>query len=366
MKRVTHTWTDKKSGQLYALFTYTDTFGKRHFQYRKARNVSHAKDLYKAMEREHEKKGDRAFDSRRMTFNDLADYYKPREIKPPVYVNTLKAEGMRSWKDAEQKLSVLREYFGRIKLSHITEDVVKEFKRVRLGTPTRRVTKQRTIASVDRELSLLRKMLNTAKRKGWIHETPFGLGAKIISNTEEKKRQRIISRDEETRLLSVCTGRREHLRPIIICALDTGMRSGEMFKLCWRDVHLNTRKIRIDAFNTKDAKEREVPITERLAKELEGLWKISIKDRDGLVFGMTRMKRGWRTACRLASLDDVTFHDCRHSAATRLIQQGRPLAEVSRILGHASPITTYRYINPSDETISRAADALNEFNLRGL
>lgn len=357
-----HTWTDRKTGLLYALFTYTNTFGKRKYVKRRARNISHAKDLYKKMEREHEKKGDRAFDSRRMTFNDLADYYQPREIKPPVYVNTLKAEGMRSWKDAEQKLVVLREYFGRIKLSHITEDVVKEFKRVRLNTPTRRVTKQRTIASVDRELSLLRKMLNTAKRKGWIHETPFGLGAKIISNVEEKKRQRIISRAEESRLLAQCTGRREHLRAVIICALDTGMRSGELFKMTWSDINLAGRRIHIQAFNTKTAEEREAPITERLAREFERLWAISIQDKNGLVFGMGRMKRGWRTACRLAGLEDITFHDARHSAATRLIQQGRPLPEVSRILGHASPITTYRYINPSDETISKAADALNEFH----
>lgn len=73
---------------------------------------------------------------------------------------------------------------------------------------------------------------------------------------------------------------REHLRPLIITALDTAMRCGELLKLCWRDVDFRSRTINILAFNTKTAKARTIGMTQRVYDELTRLWEQSPKDLD--------------------------------------------------------------------------------------
>jgi integrase len=73
-------------------------------------------------------------------------------------------------------------------------------------------------------------MLNVAEREGWILWSPFAAGDSLISLADEKKRERILTREEEIKLLAACdTPQRAHLKAIVICALDTGMhRSGRL------------------------------------------------------------------------------------------------------------------------------------------
>lgn len=361
MRKNSHLWRDG-DGKLYARYTFTDSAGKRRDLKRRADSITDAKEKYKAMEREHKEQGPKSLDSARMTFNDLADHAKEHYIKPPVYVDGVKVSGMRSWDDSRRKLNVLCLYFGKQRIREITHDDLKAFRELRIKALTKR-NKPRKMASVHRELSLMRMVLNIARRQRWLPYNPFD-GGKLISNSVENKRDRVISKDEELRLLAACDdAHRAHLRPIIICGLDTGMRSGEMLKLRWRDVDFATRRISIIAFNTKTAQSRPVPMTTRLTRELERLWRHSRKDTSALVFGIThRIKRSWATACQIAEIHDATPHDLRHTAATRMVQKGMALAEVSRILGHASAGTTYRYVNPTPDTLQRAADLLDEFN----
>jgi integrase len=381
-KRMPHAYVDKRDGLLYALFTYTDRFGKRRFVRRRARNMSHAQEIYKALEQEKREKGEEAIEARRMTFNQLADYAEKHFVKEPTFVDGMKVSGMKSWVDARQKLNMMRRYFGTKKIRDITADDIRAFRDERINTPTKRKEyegkkakpKKRSIASVQRELSLLRRVLNIARRRHWIPFNPFDEGG-FISNAAEVKRTRVISREEETRLLLACekTDERKdgketkkkslkHLRPIVICGIDTGMRSGEMFKLRWRDVNFDERSIHVIASNTKTEQKRDVPMTLRLQKELETLWKHSTQDLNELVFGMTRIKRGWVSLCREAKVYDCTPHSMRHTCATRLIEAGTPIAEVSRLLGHTNVITTYRYVNLTKGTVERAAAALDNLN----
>ena len=87
------------------------------------------------------------------------------------------------------------------------------------------------MAHVHRELSLMRTILNYAIRNGWLKRSPFKMGAPLISSANEAKRERILNTDEEARLLAACTGKREHLRAMLICLIDTGLRKGEMLSL---------------------------------------------------------------------------------------------------------------------------------------
>jgi integrase len=346
----------------YARVTYTDEAGRRKYVKRRADNKSHAKELVKQLLRELDDYGEHAVESAQMTFIELAGFYERTYLIEPQYVDGRKIAGLRSAYDFQLRLTVLREHFGKRKLRAITHGDIERFRAIRLKTETRH-GKQRSIATVNRELSLLRRVLNVATRNGWIIRNPFYGSTSLVTPGDEKPRERIITREEEARLLAACTGLRSHLLPIIITALDTGMRRGEIFKLRWSDIDFVTRIIIVRAFNTKTMRERQVAVTERLTRELEAVYERSIKDPDTLVFGISdNVKKSFNSARKAAGLPDVRFHDLRHTHATRLVAAHMPLSEVGRILGHTQVNTTYRYVNANIETAQRAAAILDSFN----
>jgi integrase len=135
--------------------------------------------------------------------------------------------GVRSISPAMGAIKALKVHFGKRQLRGITHSDIRSFRAERLATRTK-AGKQRSVAAANRELEKLRRLLNIAEREGWILRNPMRSGDSLISVADERKRERIITRDEELRLLNACDDRwRRHLRPIVICALDTGMR--------WRD-----------------------------------------------------------------------------------------------------------------------------------
>ena len=110
-------------------------------------------------------------------------------------------------------------------------------------------------------------------------------------------------------------------------------------------------------------KERQVAITTRLAIELERLKTSAPDDRNGSVFGiLDNVKRSFTAARRRAGLNDLRFHDLRHTAATRLVGAHIPLSEVGRVLGHTQSNTTHHYVNANVKTAKRAAATLDGFN----
>jgi integrase len=378
----------------WARVNYVDPVtGKRRDLQRRANSKSDAQDLRDELINDIKKTHARSVRGERMTFGDLCDYFEEHYLKPAQYVDGRKVAGVRSLMTPVGQLKVLRGYFGERRLRSITHGDVRTFRTARLKTPTRadvarhdEALKQyqkalkrkqraerpqmqvtRTIATVNRELSLLRRMFNEAYREGWIVRNPFTGGGSLISIADEKKRERILTREEETRLLEACSApSRTHLRAIVICALDTGMRRGEIFSLRWRDLDFDNRVLTIQATHTKTMKERQVAITGRLAIEFERLQAMAPDNPNGRVFGITdNVKKSFNAARGAAGLPDVRFHDLRHTAATRLVSLHIPLPEVGRVLGHTQPVTTYRYVNANIETARRAAAALDAFNANG-
>src|SRR5262249_26644838 len=348
----------------WARVTYTDPVtGKRHDRQRRADSKSHAKDLVQDLIAEVDKTGGRSLAKEHMTFLDLATYFEKEYLKPAEYVDGRKVAGVRSIVPAKANVKALKAHFGMRQLRGITHSDIREFRAIRLATKTR-AKKQRTIAAVNRELEKMRRLLNIAEREGWILRNPMRSGDPLISMADDRNRERIVTRDEELRLLAACENRyRKHLRPILICALDTGMRRGEIFGLKWSDVDFEQRVLTIRAFNTKTMQERQVSLTTRLMIELEKIWEESPKVKDFLVFGFTdNVKKSWTSVRTKAGLPDVRFHDLRHTAATRLVAAHLPLPEVGRVLGHTQANTTYRYVNANIETTRRAAALLDAFN----
>lgn len=328
---------------------------------KRVKTQTEAIDLRNKLVRDVEDHGKKVIDARNMTFTDLSNYYEEKYIFPPQYIQDKKVAGMRSYKDMIHNLKILKGYFEDKKIRSITTGDIEAFKAIRLQTATHR-GKQRSIANVNKELSTLRRVLRIAVVEGWLNRTPFASGAKLISTADEIKRTRVLSREEEEILLTVCVPPREHLRGLIICALDLGLRRGELLSLQWSDVDFSSGLIHLKATNTKTLTSRTVAMTSRVERELNSLCNSSAKSHPELVFNLTDFKNSFHTACRLAGISGLRFHDLRHTAATRMVQMNIPLVEVGRVLGHTQIQTTLRYSNLTIETAKRAAMALDIFN----
>ncbi|MDT5061435.1 MAG: hypothetical protein QOH63_1894 [Acidobacteriota bacterium] len=360
--RTGYIFQNEKTGKWFARVTYTDRNGKRKNIQRKVENKSKGDELLKKLIHSIENDGASSIETEKLTLNDLADHYEKHYLKEAQYVNGRKVSGLRSVVTVRGYIKILRDYFGKQKLRTIIYEDLLSFRNERLNTSTHQ-SNQRSITTVNREMAYLRRLLNIAERNSWINKNPFKCGDALINIADEKKRERILSREEELRLLATCKDKRKHLRPLIIAGLDTGCRLGELLTLHFRDVDFKSDLITIQAFNTKTMRERQVSMTIRLKQELEELF-MANPDSDALVFGIKcEIRTGFKNACRDAKLQGVTFYTLRHTAATRLVSLHIPLAEVGKVLGHSTPNTTYRYyLNPNIETVKRAASALDLFN----
>lgn len=350
-------WVEVK-GKLYARLQYKAEDGRYKVKYKPISDKRTARSVVEEMRRELDLHGQEIFTSDKMTFGELAKSYETK-MSPAIFQNGIKISGRKS--SIDWVVNSLVAYFGTKQIRSIKPRDLENFKNFKLGVVTKQGTK-RKIASVNRELEVLRAMLNFALQNEWIIKNPFTMVNGLISKTAEVERDRILSFEEENRLLTVCVEKRVHLKPILICALDTAMRRGEIFKMKWQDINFSKNEVFIPQTNTKTEDSRTVGITPRLKKELEQLWEISPKDKSRLVFGITfTIKTAWKTACRLANIQDFRFHDCRHTATTRMIASGSPHTEVMKITGHTQLKTFLRYLNITTETASRVATKLSDY-----
>lgn len=353
-------WVEIK-GRLYARLQYKAASGKYQVKYKPISDKRTAKRVVDEMRRELEIHGEETLQADKMTFGELAERFQVAKLVEATYSNGVKISGRRSLASPKADLRVLLEFFERKTLRSIKPNDLEQYKNQRLSGITKRGT-PRKLATVNRELALLRTMLNFALQNDWIIQNPFGKAKGIISLSAETERDRVLSFEEERRLLEACTGRRIHLKPLLICALDTAMRRGEIFKMKWKDVDFSKNKIHIPQTNTKTEDARTVGITPRLRQELELLWDVSPKDENQIVFGITdTIKTAWKTACRLANIEDFRFHDCRHTATTRMIASGSPHTEVMKITGHSQLKTFLRYLNITSETANNVASRLDDY-----
>lgn len=346
--------------RLYCRTSYTGSNGKRHTIWRAGRNITTAKErarqaLVTALARE--SLGPTA----RRTFKHLSDLFRERYLVEPNYVDGRKVAGMRSFQDALYNLNALDAFFADRRLERITFNDLEDYKAVRLKTPTQAKSKekqrQRKIASVNREMALLRRMLRKAVQMRWLTRSPFDDGEGLISMADEVARTRTLSREEEVRLLAAAN---PQLRGILICTLDTAMRFGEIITLKWQDVDLFAHTITIMGMNTKTLRSRAVPITRRLRGEFLRLNEKHLPDPGDTVFGITdNVRRSFKSACHRARIENFRVHDCRATAITRWIEGGIPDSLAGQLAGQTQPRTTLRYTRTSNATLKQAAEILD-------
>jgi len=361
-KRARNRTAENAKGQTVwvARLSYVDReSGRKVDRMRTATTKHEAGRLLDELRGEYRTRGRIDVDKRLATFADLAQSYTDAHVHPAEYRAGRKTSGLKSHYQVTLYLDVLRNHFKRRRVRDIRHSDILAFRRLRLRTPVKHGG-ERSIAAVNRELETFRALFRFAVREGYVDRTPFDDGEVVIKKHHEQKRERVMSFEEETRLLNACTGRYQHLRALIILAVDTGLRRGELFQLTWDDVDMEQGSITIRAETEKANRGRKVALTARAMNELAGLRAVSELHGGGLVFNIvSTIKNGWQGICRLAEIQDLRFHDLRHTCVTRLIQSGVPHAEVLKIAGHSTLAMLSRYLNPGDESLVRAADSLN-------
>src|SRR5260370_21412959 len=239
----------------------------------------------------------------------------------------------RSWLRDEQMLEHLKSFFrGERQLADITAPDIEGYK---LHT-----RKKESGATVNRELALLKRIFNLAIDWDlYLGSNPL---RKVKFFQEVNTGFRVLSPAEEARLLRNAT---PAIQDIVLFALNTGSRVGEIFSLRWQNVDLE--KGLINVFSPKTQKICVVPINRDVRRILE-FWALGRKNefvfynqKSGEPF--VDLDAGLQLACEKAEISGVTWHTLRHTFASRLLERGVDIMTVKELLGHSSVTVTMRY-----------------------
>jgi integrase len=273
---------------------------------------------------------------------------------------------------------------GHLPLNRITPGDVEEWRAARLLTVSSH--------TADRDLNALRGLLSRALEWRVIATSP--LAGLRVPKTPHTEIVRYLSPDEEARLLQALesrdaaardarartnahrTARRraplpelhfyaDALTPLIVLALHTGMRRGELFGLEWRALDTAAGVVTVTGATAKTKRTRRIPLN-AAALSAVTKWKAQSSDHGArrLVFPgptgakLVTVKHGWAALLELAGIQDFRFHDLRHTFASKLVQRGVSLLVVSRLLGHASVVMTQRYAHLAPDQGREAVDRL--------
>jgi len=242
--------------------------------------------------------------------------------------------------------------------------------------------------TTNRDMQRLQAVLSRAVATKVLDRNPFDELKPL--KVDRKGRVRFLSADEESALRKALTDREERLRtardrfnawrkarhlkllppregvygdrlqPMVLLALNTGLRRGELLALRWADVDLTAKLLTVTGTNAKSGNTRHIPLNAEAVTVLE-TWRTLRKD-DGLLFGrrdgrrMKRTSRGWARVKEDAGITNFRFHDLRHHFASRMVQSGVDLNTVRELLGHADIETVMIYAHLAPDNLARAVE----------
>jgi integrase len=234
-----------------------------------------------------------------------------------------------------------RRRLAALSIVNVTPQVIADFRDERL--------RECCASTVIRDLAVLSSIFNHARR-----EWSLGISnpvALVRKTSSPPGRDRVLTPDEECRLLHHAepTGRRNPLlRPLIVLALETAMRRGELLGLTWGDIHLDRSVVRLPL--TKNGSARWVPLSSRAVAAVSGL------DRDRHVrpfpISIAALDKMFGRLCERAEIDGFRFHDLRHTATTRLAQRLPNVIELAAVTGHRLLQMLKRYYHPTPEGLA--------------
>jgi integrase len=204
-----------------------------------------------------------------------------------------------------------------------------------------------------RELAIISHVLEVA-----IRDWGLPLSKNVVKLVRrpgiQNERSRRLTGDEEELLLAGCdAGQIPHLRTLLIVAIETGMRRGELLGLTWSNFSHNRRVITLAL--TKNGSGRDVPLSQRAFDALID-WKSRAEVDKSTIFPMSpgALEQAWRRLLTRSGVKALRFHDLRHEGVSRLFERGLNVIEVSSISGHKELRMLKRYTHLSaDDLVAR-------------
>lgn len=250
------------------------------------------------------------------------------------------AARQRSYRSKCDYIKVLTAYFGDIPISSFSVLGLERFQADVLA-------KGRKPATANRYLATLMHMFTKAVSWELMDAAQLARLRAVKLIPENNKRLRYLTREEADRLAQCCNLR---IRPIVLLALHSGMRRGEVLRLGWNNVDIPGRLILLGQDQTKSGRHREIPLNDTAlnilqtqATKASGPWVFPAPSGRPYL----DVKRSFKAACQKAKIENFRFHDLRHSFASWLVMAGADLATVKELLGHATLMMTLRYAHLS-------------------
>jgi integrase len=217
-------------------------------------------------------------------------------------------------------------------------------------------------ATVNRYLSVLSALLKKASREWGLRTASPTIQLFRLDNA----RTRVLSAEEEVRLLADLELHNPPLLALVRFLLGTGARLGEALNLTWEDAQLEGPLPKAVFRLTKNGGTRAVPLNASLvemlkhARRVKGCSSVFLSKVSGGTWGPYKQPHsGFAFACRRAQVHDLRIHDLRHTFASRLVERGASLYQVGALLGHRDPRMTARYSHLSGESLHAAVLLLN-------
>ena len=274
------------------------------------------------------------------TLKELSDHY------------LIWAERQRSYRRKKGIIGLLNRAFGNLPLRRFNTMLVEEYQ-------TKVLSEGKAPATANRHLATLKHMFTKAVEWEMVEDEILKKVRRVKLLPENNRRLRYLSKEECQDLIGAC---QPHLRPIVVTALNTGMRKEEILSLEWdRHIDLKHGFILLDV--TKNGGRREVPINQTLRKTLQGLVRrldslYVFVNKDGRRFN--NVVRSFKSACKRAGIKDFRFHDLRHTFASHLIMARVDITTVKELLGHKTLTMTLRYAHLAPSHKAEAVEALGD------
>jgi integrase len=265
-----------------------------------------------------------------------------------VLFEEMTAKYLRTYRHSRDETSLkhLSPFFNGHTLFQITTKLIGGYRAMR--------AEKAKPATIYQELALLRRMFNVAIREWeWLRDNPVSRLSFSVGN--RNARDRWLTVEEERALLENATNP-GWLKPLLIAALHTGMRRGELLSLRWKDIDLSRGILRVE--RSKNGEKRAIPISAVLGDTLRGM---KVRDISGRVFPISvrSLRVAFEAARDRAGITSFHFHDLRHSFATRLVQNGVDLYKVKELLGHKTLAMSARYSHHYPESLRPSIEILD-------
>lgn len=286
------------------------------------------------------------------------------------YLITLAQRNPKRCEDVRPYLEWWRAQIGAYLLFDVTRALIVEKRDILMQgtvinkrlTKSKRKPKLRTPATANRYMVALSTAFTMAVNEWeWLQDHPMRGIAKL---PEPRGRVRFLDDDERARLLEACRQiNSQHLHFLVVLALSTGARHGELINLRWRDVDF--RRNVIVLHDTKNKERRVLPLAHHALEMMRERHAARTLATDLIFPSPYDPKRhwesqgSWKIALEKANITDFRFHDLRHSAASYLAMNGASLAEIAEVLGHKTLAMVKRYAHLSE---AHTADVVARMN----